>query len=123
MILPRKVLQKGIRDMVRASDTRMSGMAFGTVVLHTAPEAAAGGPLAIVQTGDFIELDVEGRTLHLDIPDAQIKSRLVAWQLSVPAPKDGYAQLYHEKVMGPDTGADFDFLVGCRGNDVARESY
>lgn len=123
MILPRKVLQKGIRDMVRASDTRMSGMAFGTVVLHTAPEAAAGGPLAIVQTGDFIELDVEGRTLHLDIPDAQIKSRLAAWQLSVPAPKDGYAQLYHEKVMGPDTGADFDFLVGCRGNDVARESY
>lgn len=123
MILPKKVLQKGIRDMVRVSDARMSGTAFGTVVLHTAPEAAAGGPLAVVQSGDFIELDVEGRTLHLDISDDELASRLAAWHPSVPAPNGGYAQLYHDKVMGADTGADFDFLVGCRGNDVARESH
>ncbi|MEO9862866.1 MAG: L-arabinonate dehydratase [Yoonia sp.] len=123
MILPKKVLQKGIRDMVRVSDARMSGTAFGTVVLHTAPEAAAGGPLAVVQSGDFIELDVEGRTLHLDISDDELASRLAAWKPSVPAPNGGYAQLYHDKVMGADTGADFDFLVGCRGNEVARESH
>lgn len=123
MILPKKVLQKGIRDMVRVSDARMSGTAFGTVVLHTAPEAAAGGPLAVVQSGDFIELDVEGRTLHLDISNDELASRLAAWHPSVPAPNGGYAQLYHDKVMGADTGADFDFLVGCRGNDVARESH
>lgn len=123
MILPKKVLQKGIRDMVRVSDARMSGTAFGTVVLHTAPEAAAGGPLAVVQTGDMISLDVEGRTLHLDIADGELAKRLAAWTPSVAAPNGGYAQLYHDKVMGADTGADFDFLVGCRGNDVARESH
>lgn len=123
MILPKKVLQKGIRDMVRVSDARMSGTAFGTVVLHTAPEAAAGGPLAVVQSGDFIELDVEGRTLHLDISDDELATRLAEWTPNVPAPKGGYAQLYHERTMGADTGADFDFLVGCRGNEVARESH
>jgi len=123
MILPKKVLQKGIRDMVRVSDARMSGTAFGTVVLHTAPETAAGGPLAIVQSGDFIELDVEGRTLHLDISDAELKARLDAYTPNIPVPNGGYAQLYHDKVMGADTGADFDFLVGCRGNDVAKESH
>lgn len=123
MILPKKVLQKGIRDMVRVSDARMSGTAFGTVVLHTAPEAAAGGPLAVVQTGDMISLDVEGRSIHLEISDEELAARLEAWAPSVPAPNGGYAQLYHDKVMGADTGADFDFLVGCRGNEVARESH
>jgi len=123
MILPKKVLQKGIRDMVRVSDARMSGTAFGTVVLHTAPEAAAGGPLAVVKTGDFIELDVVGRSLHLDISDEELNERLAAWTPPIAAPNGGYAQLYHDKVLGADTGADFDFLVGCRGNDVARESH
>jgi len=123
MGLPPKVLRKGIVDMVRISDARMSGTAYGTVVLHTSPEAARGGPLAVVQTGDFIELDVAGRRLHLDIPDDELAARLAAWAPSVKAPAGGYAQLYHERVMGPETGADFDFLVGCRGNAVGRESH
>ena len=123
MGLPPKVLRKGITDMVRISDARMSGTAFGTVVLHASPEAARGGPLAIVQTGDMIELDVPNRRIHLDISDAEIAARLEGWVPSVQAPTGGYAQLYHDRVMGPDTGADFDFLVGCRGNAVARESH
>ena len=123
MILPAKILKQGVRDMVRVSDARMSGTAYGTVVLHTAPEAARGGPLAIVRDGDMIELDVEARRLHLDISDEELAARLAAWEPSVTQPAGGYAQLYHDRVMGADRGADFDFLVGCRGNDVARESH
>ena len=123
MILPAKILKQGIRDMVRVSDARMSGTAYGTVVLHTAPEAARGGPLAIVRDGDMIELDVEARRLHLDIPEDEMAARLAAWEPSVRQPAGGYAQLYHDRVMGADRGADFDFLVGCRGSDVARESH
>ncbi len=123
MGLPPKILRKGITDMVRISDARMSGTAYGTVVLHTSPEAAAGGPLAVVRTGDMIELDVGARRLHLDISATDLAARMAAWVASVPAPKGGYAQLYHERVMGADTGADFDFLVGCRGHEVARESH
>src|SRR5690606_40388947 len=108
---------------VRISDARMSGTAYGTVVLHTAPEAAAGGPLAVVRTGDMIELDVAARRLHLDVPDAELKARLAAWTRPVPRPGGGYAQPFHDPVMGADRGADFDFLVGCRGNAVARESH
>jgi dihydroxy-acid dehydratase len=123
MGLPPKVLRKGITDMVRISDARMSGTAYGTVILHAAPEAARGGPLAIVRTGDMIEVDVEARRLHLDVPEAEIAARLAAWQPPVPRPEGGYAQLYHDHVMGADTGADMDFLVGCRGHAVARESH
>ncbi|MEO1314901.1 MAG: dihydroxy-acid dehydratase, partial [Pseudomonadota bacterium] len=123
MGLPPKILRKGITDMVRISDARMSGTAYGTVVLHTTPEAARGGPLAVVQTGDMIELDVPARRLHLDIPEAELEARLAAWEPSVETPNGGYAQLYHERVTGADTGADFDFLVGCRGNAVAREAH
>jgi dihydroxy-acid dehydratase len=123
MGLPPKVLRKGITDMVRISDARMSGTAYGTVILHAAPEAARGGPLAVVRTGDMIEVDVEARRLHLDVPDAEIAARLAAWQPPVPRPEGGYAQLYHDHVMGADTGADMDFLVGCRGHAVARESH
>ena len=123
MILPPKVLKKGIRDMVRISDARMSGTAYGTVVLHTAPEAAVGGPLAAVRDGDMIELDVEARRIHLDISEGELASRMADWTPSEPAPNGGYAQLYHERVTGADTGADFDFLIGCRGNAVARESH
>ncbi len=123
MGLPPKVLRKGITDMVRISDARMSGTAYGTVVLHTSPEAARGGPLAVVRSGDFIELDVANRRLHLDIPDEELAARLAAWKPPVEPPASGYAKLYHDHVQGADKGADMDFLVGCRGNAVARESH
>jgi dihydroxy-acid dehydratase len=123
MGLPPKVLRKGITDMVRISDARMSGTAYGTVILHTSPEAARGGPLAVVRTGDMISLDVAARRLHLEVPEAEIVARLAAWRHPVPRPEGGYAQLYHDHVMGADTGADLDFLVGCRGHAVARESH
>ena len=123
MGLPPKVLRKGITDMVRISDARMSGTAYGTVVLHTAPEAAVGGPLAVVRSGDMIELDVPNRRLHLDIPDVELAARLADWQPSAPAPRGGYAQIFHDHVQGADTGADFDFLIGCRGADVGKDSH
>ncbi|KMK64996.1 L-arabinonate dehydratase [Puniceibacterium sp. IMCC21224] len=123
MGLPPKVLKKGITDMVRLSDARMSGTAYGTVILHVSPEAAAGGPLAVVQSGDMIELDVAARRLHLDISDAELAARLKAWIPTVDAPKSGYAHLFVTHVEGADTGADFDFLKGCRGNEVPRDSH
>ena len=123
MGLPPKVLRKGITDMVRISDARMSGTAYGTVVLHVAPQAAQGGPLAVVRTGDFIEVDVAGRRLHLDIPAEELAARLAAWKSPVARPNGGYAQLYHDHVQGADTGADLDFLIGPRGNAVAREAH
>jgi dihydroxy-acid dehydratase len=123
MGLPPKVLRKGITDMVRISDARMSGTAYGTVVLHTSPEAARGGPLAIVRSGDWIELDVPNRRLHLDLPDAEIAARLAQWHNPVRPPEGGYARLFHDHVEGADTGADFDFLKGCRGREVGRDSH
>ncbi len=123
MGLPPKILKKGITDMVRISDARMSGTAYGTVVLHTSPEAAAGGPLAVVRTGDMIELDVPNRRLHLDIPDTELAERLAAWAPAVERPGSGYAMLHHDHVMGADTGADLDFLRGCRGAPVGRDSH
>ena len=123
MGLPPKVLRKGITDMVRISDARMSGTAYGTVVLHTAPEAAAGGPLAVVRTGDMIEIDVAARRLHLDIPDAELAARLAAWQPSHEQPASGYAWLHQAHVQGADTGADLDFLKGCRGAPVGKDSH
>lgn len=123
MGLPPKILRKGITDMVRISDARMSGTAYGTVVLHTSPEAAVGGPLAIVRTGDFIELDVPNRRLHLDVPDEEIAARLAVWTPPVRRPESGYARLFHDHVQGADTGADFDFLKGRRGKDVPRDSH
>ena len=123
MGLPPKVLRKGITDMVRISDARMSGTAYGTVVLHTSPEAAAGGPLAVVRNGDFIELDVPKRRLHLDISDAELAKRLAAWESHIKVPEAGYAFLHHAHVMGADTGADLDFLKGCRGSAVGKDSH
>jgi dihydroxy-acid dehydratase len=123
MGLPPKVLKRGVTDMVRISDARMSGTAYGTVILHASPEAAAGGPLAIVRDGDYIELDVPNRRLHLDVSQAEIKRRLAAWTSPVTPPAGGYAKLYHEHVTGADTGADFDFLKGCRGHAVPRDSH
>lgn len=123
MGLPPKVLKKGITDMVRISDARMSGTAYGTVVLHTAPEAAAGGPLAIVRNGDMIELDVAARRIHLDISDEELTERLASWTPNHELPESGYAKLFHDHVEGADTGADFDFLKGCRGSAVGKDSH
>jgi L-arabonate dehydrase len=124
MGLPPKLLAKGITDMVRISDARMSGTAYGTVVLHVAPEAMAGGPLGIVQEGDFIELDCANGRLHLDVPDEEIAARLVRRAENQPQlPKTGYAGLYIDHVLQADEGCDFDFLVGCRGSAVPKHSH
>jgi dihydroxyacid dehydratase/phosphogluconate dehydratase len=124
MGLPPKVLKTGVTDMVRISDARMSGTAYGTAVLHVSPEAAAGGPLALVQDGDMIELDVEARRLHLDVSEEVLAARRAAWHVPQPAlPPGGYAQLYVDHVQQADRGADLDFLVGCRGHAVPRESH
>ncbi|ETR94684.1 IlvD/Edd family dehydratase [Acinetobacter lactucae] len=124
MGLPPKILAKGITDMVRISDARMSGTAYGTVVLHVAPEAMAGGPLAVVQNGDFIELDAYEGKLHLEVSDEELKQRLE--NLAPPAPPSfigGYRKLYVEHVLQADEGCDFDFLVGCRGSEVPHHSH
>ncbi|MDD1507630.1 L-arabinonate dehydratase [Pseudomonas sp. CNPSo 3701] len=123
MGLPPKVLRKGITDMVRISDARMSGTAYGTVVLHTTPEAAAGGPLAVVRDGDMIELDVDARRIHLDITDEELRQRLAEWKPTVEAPTSGYIKLFHDHVQGADSGADFDFLKGCRGAGIPKDSH
>ncbi|MDQ9171554.1 IlvD/Edd family dehydratase [Oxalobacteraceae bacterium R-40] len=122
MPLPPKVLRKGITDMVRISDARMSGTAYGTVVLHTSPEASVGGPLALVRDGDMIELDVPARRLHLDVSDAELERRRAQW-VRPPSPERGYAKLYVDHVQQAHLGADLDFLVGSSGADVPRESH
>ena len=123
MGLPTKLLQNGVTDMVCISDARMSGTAYGTVVLHVAPEAAAGGVLALVQDGDMIELDVAGRRLHLDVSDQELERRRAAWQPRHETYTRGWAQLYTEHVTQADTGCDLDFLVGASGAPVPRESH
>ncbi len=122
MGLPPKLLKKGVRDMVRISDARMSGTAYGTVVLHVAPEAAMGGPLALVRNGDTIELDVARRRLHLDVSDEELARRRAGWK-PVGLPAGGYQRLYVERVMQADKGCDLDFLVGSRGAGIPRESH
>ena len=123
MPLPPKILRKGITDMVRISDARMSGTAYGTVVLHTAPEAAAGGPLAVVQNGDLIELNVPERKLHLHISDEDLARRLALWTPPKPPMNSGYWKLYIDHVLQADEGADLDFLVGKRGSAVPRDNH
>ncbi|WP_426077132.1 L-arabinonate dehydratase [Janthinobacterium sp. PSPC3-1] len=123
MGLPKKLLELGVRDMVRISDARMSGTAYGTVVLHVAPEAAAGGPLALVRDGDMIELDVHGRRLHLEVSDEELARRRAEWKPIAPTMRGGYQSMYIKHVMQADEGADLDFLVGCRGSAVPRESH
>jgi len=121
--LPKKILKKGITDMVRISDARMSGTAYGTVVLHTAPEAAVGGPLALVRNGDIIELDVPNRRLHLEVSDAELENRRKAWKPPAPPDKRGYVKMYFDHVLQADQGVDLDFLVGGSGAPVGRESH
>ncbi|HEX6327869.1 MAG TPA: IlvD/Edd family dehydratase [Jiangellaceae bacterium] len=120
--IPRRLLDAGVTDMVRISDGRMSGTAYGTVVLHVAPEAAVGGPLALIQTGDRITLDVPSRTLTLDVPTVDL-SRRAAWQPPAGPPTGGYDWLYLNHVQQADKGADFDFLIGRRGAAVPRDSH
>ena len=123
MPLPKKLLERGVTDMVRISDARMSGTAYGTVVLHCAPEAAAGGPLALVRTGDRIELDVAARSLHLAVPDDELARRRAAWTPPPPPMERGYVSMYVKHVGQADTGCDLDFLVGKSGHVTPRNSH
>ncbi|MET9087996.1 IlvD/Edd family dehydratase [Streptomyces sp. NPDC004237] len=125
MPLPRKLLEQGVRDMVRVCDGRMSGTAYGTVVLHVAPEAAAGGPLALVRTGDVISLDVEARCIDLEVPADELARRTPdeATVAGFAAPCRGWERLYVDHVQQADTGADLDFLTGASGSQVTRESH
>ena len=125
MPLPKKLLEKGVRDMVRICDGRMSGTAYGTVVLHVTPEAAADGPLGLVRTGDWITLDVRGRRLDLEVPAAELAARVpnAATREGFANPRRGWERLYVDHVMQADTGADLDFLVGSSGSKVSRESH
>ena len=121
--LPAKMLKKGVTDMIRISDARMSGTAYGTVVLHTAPEAAAGGPLALVQNGDIIELDVANRKLHLHVAESELARRRAAWTAPPPHSDRGWVKLYCDTVLQADEGVDLDFLVGKSGAKVGRPSH
>jgi L-arabonate dehydrase len=121
--LPAKLLKQGVTDMIRISDARMSGTAYGTVVLHTAPEAAAGGPLALVENGDLIELDVAKRRLHLHVSEAELARRRARWRPPKPHADRGWVKLYCETVQQADRGVDLDFLVGKSGAKVGRESH
>ncbi|WP_342648210.1 IlvD/Edd family dehydratase [Mucilaginibacter sp. CSA2-8R] len=123
MVLPQKILDKGITDMVRISDGRMSGTAYGTVVLHVSPEAAIGGTLALVQNGDMITLDVPARKLHLEVSDEELERRRAAWVKPAYHTSRGYVSMYQRHVQQADKGADLDFLVGSSGSDVQRDSH
>ena len=123
MALPKKVLEKGITDMVRISDGRMSGTAYGTVVLHVSPESAIGGTLALVQNGDMIELDVPGKKIHLEVSNEELSKRRKNWKKQEQASERGYVNLYVKHVLQADKGADFDFLVGNSGDRVSRDSH
>ncbi len=125
MPLPTKLLERGVRDMVRVCDGRMSGTAYGTVVLHVAPEAAAGGPLALVRTGDWIVLDVPARRIDVHVPDAELAAREPSAQAAAAyaQPTRGWERLYVDHVLQADTGADLDFLLGASGSRVSRESH
>jgi dihydroxy-acid dehydratase len=123
MTLPKKILEKGIHDMVRVSDGRMSGTAYGTVVLHVSPEAAVGGTLALVQNGDYIELDVAAKRLHLEVSDEELELRRQRWAQPKPAAERGYVGLYVNTVQQAHLGADLKFLVGASGSVVTRDSH
>jgi len=125
MPLPARLLARGVRDMVRISDARMSGTAYGTVVLHVAPEGAVGGPLGLVRDGDPIVLDVPARRLDIDLPAAELARREPAAGMTAALPERsrGWERLYIEHVMQADRGADLDFLVGSSGHEVTRDSH
>jgi len=125
MKIPRKLISLGVTDMVRICDGRMSGTAYGTVILHVSPESAAGGPLSKIKTGDIIELDVSSRSINVKLSDAELSSR-PASQLAKDAyaqPERGWQRMYIDHVNQADKGADLDFLIGSSGPDVSRESH
>ena len=123
MPIPAKLVKQGVTDMVRISDARMSGTAYGTVVLHAAPEAAAGGNLALVKSGDIVELDVDARRLHLAVEDAELERRRAAWKPPAAPMNRGYVRLYYDHVQQANRGADLDFLVGSSGSDVPKDNH
>jgi len=125
MPIPQKLLKQGVRDMVRICDGRMSGTAYGTVILHVSPESAAGGPLALIKTGDVISLDVENRSLNVELTDDELAKRKPSTEMldSLAAPKRGWEKMYIDHVMQANLGADLDFLVGSSGSQVSRESH
>lgn len=125
MPLPKKLLEKGVRDLVRICDGRMSGTAYGTVILHVTPEAAAGGPLALVRTGDIISLDVHKRLLDMEVAAEELAIRTpnTATVQGYANPKRGWERLYVDHVLQADTGVDLDFLLGSSGPEVSRESH
>jgi dihydroxy-acid dehydratase len=123
LLLPKKLLEKGVTDMVRISDGRMSGTAYGTVVLHVSPESAIGGNLALVQNGDMIELDVRNKKLHLEVSDDELSARRKKWKKQEYVSDRGYVNLYVKHVLQADKGADLDFLVGKSGDKVTRDSH
>jgi L-arabonate dehydrase len=119
--LPEKLIRKGITDMVRISDGRMSGTAYGTVVLHISPESSVGGNLALVQNGDMIDLDVKSRILNLDVPEEELQRRRAGWIKPKPRADRGYVKMFIEHVEQADKGCDFDFLKGGSGGEVLRD--
>jgi dihydroxy-acid dehydratase len=123
MALPKKLLEQGINDLVRISDGRMSGTGFGTVILHVSPEAALGGPLALVQNGDIIHLDVHQRKLKLDVSETELAKRRLSWKLTEKMATRGYVHLYQNHVEQAHLGADMDFLKGGSGSQVTRDSH
>jgi dihydroxy-acid dehydratase len=123
LALPKKLLERGVTDLVRISDGRMSGTAYGTVVLHVAPESAIGGPLAFVETGDFIALDVVGRRLELEVSEAELARRRAGWAPPAPHYERGYGKLFLDHVQQADKGVDFDLLVGNSGTPVSKVSF
>jgi dihydroxy-acid dehydratase len=123
MPVPAKLVKRGVRDIVRVSDARMSGTAFGTVILHVAPEATAGGTLALVQTGDRIRVSASTGVLELLVSDAELAERRANWVAPAPHYTRGYAKMYVDHVLQADQGADLDFLVGKDTRPVTRESH
>ncbi|MHB1974957.1 MAG: dihydroxy-acid dehydratase domain-containing protein, partial [Acidimicrobiales bacterium] len=121
--LPAKILREGVTDMVRISDARMSGTGYGTVVLHVAPEAAAGGPLALVRTGDVVVLDVAARRLDIEVADSELAERRRTWTPPAPVADRGWTRLYVDHVLQANRGCDLDFLVGSSGDAVPRENH
>jgi len=123
--IPAKLLKQGVSDLLRISDARMSGTSYGAVVLHVAPEAAAGGPLGLVQTGDVVVLDVPARRIDVDLPAAELARRRPNEETlaGFAQPHRGWERLYVDHVLQADTGADLDFLTGSSGSAVARESH
>ncbi|KKK80805.1 hypothetical protein LCGC14_2819810, partial [marine sediment metagenome] len=123
MELPEKLVKKGVKDMVRISDGRMSGTAYGTVVLHVSPESSVGGTLALVKDGDMIELDVKNRSLNMDVSAEEIEKRRLAWTAPEPRAKRGFVNLYINHVEQAELGCDFDFLKGSSGDEVLRDCH